>query len=93
MLLRQIPVFVDGGLNVVDVRDVAEGHLLADRKGKPGERYLLGGRNFTLQRLFADVARISNVPPPPLKVPFGLTMASVEMAGWVGSRLRSARTS
>ncbi len=84
VLLRQIPVFVDGGLNVVDVRDVAEGHLLADRKGKPGERYLLGGRNFTLQRLFADVARISHVPPPPLKVPFGLTMASVEMAGWVG---------
>jgi dihydroflavonol-4-reductase len=84
VLLRQIPLFVDGGLNVVDVRDVAEGHLLAERKGKSGERYILGGRNFTLQRLFADVSRISGVPPPPLKIPFGLTMASVEMAGWVG---------
>ena len=73
VLLRQIPLFVDGGLNVVDVRDVAEGHLLAERKGKSGERYILGGRNFTLQRLFADVARISGVPPPPLKIPFGLT--------------------
>ena len=84
VLLRQIPFYVDGGLNVVDVRDVAEGHLLADRKGKPGERYLLGGRNFTLPRLFADIARISGVPPPPVKVPLGLTMAAVEMAGWVG---------
>ncbi len=84
VLLRQIPVFVDGGLNVVDVRDVANGHLLADRKGEPGERYLLGGRNFTLARLFADIGRISGVPPPPLKVPVGLTMASVELAGRVG---------
>ena len=45
---------------------------------------MLGGRNFTLPRLFADVARISGVPPPPLKVPFGLTMAAVEPAGRVG---------
>lgn len=84
VLLRQIPAYVDGGLNVVDVRDVAAGHLLADRKGEPGERYLLGGRNFTLQRLFADIGRISGVPPPPLRVPAGLTMASVELAGRVG---------
>jgi len=73
VLLRQIPFFVDGGLNVVDVRDVARGHLQAERKGKTGERYILGGRNFTLARLFADVGRISGVPPPPLKVPAELT--------------------
>ena len=48
VLLRQIPFYVEGGLNVVDVRDVAAAHLLADRKGEAGERYLLGGRNFTL---------------------------------------------
>ena len=71
VLLRQIPFYVDGGLNIVDVRDVASGHLLADKKGKPGERYILGGRNFTLTRLFADIGRISGVPPPPLKVPLG----------------------
>ena len=56
---RRIPVYIDGGLNIVDVRDVAEGHLLADEKGEAGERYILGGRNFTLQRLFADLARIA----------------------------------
>jgi len=73
VLLRQIPFYVEGGLNVVDVRDVANAHLLADKRGKPAERYLLGGRNFTLGRLFSDIGRISGVPPPPLKVPLGAT--------------------
>ena len=54
--LGQIPAYVAGALNVVDVRDVATGHLLADEKGESGERYILSGRNFTLDRLFADLA-------------------------------------
>jgi dihydroflavonol-4-reductase len=83
-LLRRIPVFVDGGLNIVDVRDVAEGHLLADEKGVVAERYILGGRNFTLQRLFADFARISGVPPPPLRVPGAVAVAAVEAAERAG---------
>lgn len=74
-LTRRIPAYVDGGLNIVDVRDVADGHLLADAKGKGGERYILGGRNFTLQRLFSDLQRISDVPAPPLKLPARLAMA------------------
>ena len=77
VMLRQIPFYVDGGLNIVDVRDVANGHLLADRKGKVGERYILGGRNFTLGRLFADIGRISGVPPPPIKVSPRLTATAV----------------
>lgn len=68
-LLGQIPVYVDGALNIVDVRDVARGHLLADEKGHVGERYILAGRNFTLQRLFADLARISSRRPPAVKLP------------------------
>lgn len=79
-LLRRIPAYVDGALNIVDVRDVARGHLLADRKGKVGERYILGGRNFTLDRLFADLARISGVPPPPVKLPVRLALAGAEGA-------------
>jgi len=84
VLLRQIPFYVDGGLNVVDVRDVANGHLLADKKARLGERYLLGGRNFTLARLFADIGRISQVPPPPVKVPLRATMVAAEMGRRVG---------
>jgi dihydroflavonol-4-reductase len=79
-LLRQIPVYVGGALNIVDVRDVAAGHLLADEKGKVGERYILAGRNFTLGRLFADLSRISGVPAPQLRVPGALAVAGVEAA-------------
>jgi dihydroflavonol-4-reductase len=63
-LLGRVPVYTDGAISVVDVRDVAEGHLLADRRGQVGERYILGGRNFTFERLFADLGRLSGVDPP-----------------------------
>lgn len=83
-LLRRIPAYVDGGLNIVDVRDVARGHVLADESGEVGERYILSGRNFTLDRLFADLARISGVEPPPLKAPARLALAGVEAASALG---------
>ena len=81
-LCGQIPAYVGGALNIVDVRDVATGHLLADERGELGERYILGGRNFTLDRLFADLARISGVAPPVLKLPTRLALGGVEAARW-----------
>lgn len=90
-LMRQIPVYTDGGLNVVDVRDVAAGHLLADSKGRSGERYILAGRNFTLQRLFADLARISGASPPALRLPAPLAIGGVEMARRLGIPLPVSR--
>jgi dihydroflavonol-4-reductase len=83
-LLRRIPVYTDGGRNVGDGRDVAQGHLLADAKGTVGERYILAGRNFTFQRLFADLARISGVDPPPVRVPGAVAIAGVEAASRLG---------
>lgn len=77
-LLREIPVYVGGALNIVDVRDVAAGHVLADEKGKTRERYILGGRNFTLGRLFADLSRISGVPAPQLRLPGAVAVAGIE---------------
>jgi dihydroflavonol-4-reductase len=68
-LRREIPAYVDGTLNAVGVDDVARGHLLADEHGVPGERYLLGNRNFTLDRLFNDLARLSGFEPPPVRLP------------------------
>jgi dihydroflavonol-4-reductase len=65
-----VPVYTDGAISVVDVRDVAEGHLLADRRGQVGERYILGGRNFTFERLFADLGRLSGIDPP-VRLPAG----------------------
>jgi dihydroflavonol-4-reductase len=78
LLLRRIPAYIDGGVNIVDVRDVAAGHLLADERGQEGERYLLAARNFTLRRLFADLGRIAGVPAPPVRVPGKALLTTVE---------------
>ena len=86
-LLGRIPVYVDGAVNVVDVRDVAAGHLLADERGSVGERYILGGRNFTFDRLFADLGRLSGIEPP-VKVPAAVAPA-VSRARAAGRGLRA----
>ncbi len=83
-LLGRIPAYVDGGLNIVDVRDVAAGHVLADEKGKPGERYILGARNFTFDRLFADLARIAGRDHVPVKLPRASTRLAVELMARAG---------
>ena len=74
-LRRQIRAYVEGTLNVVGVHDVARGHLLADERGRVGERYILGNRNFTLDRLFADLGRLSGVEPPAVKLPLPVALA------------------
>ncbi|HEX6620077.1 MAG TPA: NAD-dependent epimerase/dehydratase family protein [Solirubrobacteraceae bacterium] len=79
-LRGQIPAYVDGALNIVDAEDVARGHLLADERGEVGERYILGNRNFTLDRLFADLARLSGVEPPALKLPLAAALALARAA-------------
>jgi dihydroflavonol-4-reductase len=77
-LRRQIPAYVDGTLNIVGVQDVARAHLLADERGAPGARYILGNRNFTLDRLFSDLGRLSGVEPPPVKLPASLALAMAQ---------------
>jgi dihydroflavonol-4-reductase len=79
-LRRQIPAFVGGAINIVDVADVARGHLLADERGVPGERYVLGNRNYTWDRLFADLGRISGVEPPAVKLPVPAALAFARAA-------------
>jgi dihydroflavonol-4-reductase len=74
-LHRQIPAYVDGTLNIVGIDDTARGHLLADQRGAVGERYILGNRNFTFDRLFADLGRLSGVEPPAVKLPLGLALS------------------
>jgi dihydroflavonol-4-reductase len=79
-LRRGIPAYVDGALNIVDADDVAAGQLLADERGRPGERYILGNRNFTLDRLFADLGRLSGVEPPAIKLPLPAALAFARAA-------------
>jgi dihydroflavonol-4-reductase len=65
----QMPAFVDTGLNVVHVDDVAEGHLAAAENGRIGERYILGGENMALAEILAEVAQAAGRRPPRLRVP------------------------
>lgn len=65
----RIPAFVDTGLNLVHVDDVAAGHLLAARKGRIGERYILGGEDMTLAELLARIARLVGRTPPRISLP------------------------
>jgi dihydroflavonol-4-reductase len=79
-LLGRIPVYTDGAVGIVDVRDVAAGHLLAEMGGKVGERYVLSGRNFTFERLFADLGRLSGVPTP-VRIPPRAAAAAAAVLG------------
>jgi dihydroflavonol-4-reductase len=80
-MLGRIPAYVPGALNVVDVQDVARGHVLADERGTLGERYILGNRNYTLDRLFADLSRMSGVEPPALRLSSGVALRLAQAAG------------
>jgi dihydroflavonol-4-reductase len=79
-LRRQMPAYVDTGLNFIDVRDVARGHLLALEKGKSGDRYILGHKNLTLKQLLEQLAQITGLKAPQISVPalLPLTVAWVE---------------
>jgi dihydroflavonol-4-reductase len=67
-----MPAFIDTGLNVVDVRDTAEGHLLACERGKVGERYILGSENLTLAQILQKLARITNRKAPTMRLPYAV---------------------
>jgi dihydroflavonol-4-reductase len=73
-LLRRFPAYVDTGLNLVDVKEVARGHLLAMERARPGERYILGGENLTLKEILDKLSGITALPSPTLKVPHLVAM-------------------
>jgi dihydroflavonol-4-reductase len=73
-LRGEIKVIPKGGLNFVDVRDVAKGLTLAMRSGKPGERYLMGNVNWTFRQLIEKVAEISGKTPPSMEPPFEVSL-------------------
>jgi dihydroflavonol-4-reductase len=70
----RMPAYVDTGLNVVHVDDVARGHLLAFERGRAGERYVLGGEDLTLREILTEVARLTGRRPPRVRLPHGLVL-------------------
>ena len=73
-LNRKFPAYVDTGLNLADVREVARGHLLAMEKAVPDERYILGGENLTLKQILDKLSALTGLPAPTMKVPHALAM-------------------
>ncbi len=71
----KIPAFLNTGLNLVDVRDVARGHMLAMERGRPGERYILGNVNLSLQQILEILAEILDRRAPRIRIPHGIALA------------------
>jgi dihydroflavonol-4-reductase len=74
-LNRNFPAYVDTGLNLVDVGEVAQMHYAALERGTPGERYILGGENLTLKQILDRMSSITGLPSPTVKVPHAVAMA------------------
>jgi dihydroflavonol-4-reductase len=80
-----MPAYLDTGLNLVDVRDVAEGHLAACERGSVGERYILGSENMTLRQIFEALAPAAGRKPPSVQIPYFLAYAAgLVSTGWAG---------
>jgi dihydroflavonol-4-reductase len=75
-LKKKFPAYVDTGLNLVDVRECARGHLTALEKGRSGERYILGGENLTLKQILDKLGAITGLPSPKVRVPYVMALAT-----------------
>jgi dihydroflavonol-4-reductase len=87
-LNRNFPAYVDTGLNLADVKEVARGHLLAMEKAKPGERYILGGENLTLKQILDKLSITSGIPSPTWQVPHAMAMGFAAFDELFTGRLR-----
>lgn len=84
---RRIPAYLDCGLNLVDVRDAAQGHVLAAERGRVGERYVLGGENLMLSELLGLLAEISAKRMPALRIPYSLALAVAWVSEWLADHV------
>src|SRR5690242_5619388 len=75
-LKKKFPAYVDTGLNLVDVKECARGHIAALEKGRSGERYILGGENLTLKQILDNLAAITGLPSPKVRVPYFVALAT-----------------
>ncbi len=85
----KMPAFVDTGLNIVHVDDVAAGHLLAYERGRSGERYILGGQDMTLREMLADIAKLVGRKPPVIRLPYATILPiayAAEAYAWLSGQ-------
>ena len=87
-LNRKFPAYMDTGLNLVDVAEVARAHVAALTKGKPGRRYILGGENLTLKQILDKMSAITGIPSPTVRIPFAVAATYAFFEEWITGRIR-----
>ena len=87
-LNRKFPAYVDTGLNLVDVAEVARTHVLALTKGTPGRRYILGGENLSLKQILDKMSAITGIPSPTTKIPFAIAATYAFFEELITGRIR-----
>jgi dihydroflavonol-4-reductase len=84
----KFPAYMDTGLNLVDVAEVARTHVLALTKGQWGRRYILGGENLTLKQILDKMSAITGIPSPTVKIPFAVAATYAFFEEWITGRIR-----
>ncbi|MGO8759708.1 MAG: hopanoid-associated sugar epimerase [Terracidiphilus sp.] len=84
----KFPAYMDTGLNLVDVSEVARAHVLALTQGTPGRRYILGGENLTLKQILDKMAAITGIPSPTVRIPFAVAATYAFFEEWITGRIR-----
>jgi dihydroflavonol-4-reductase len=84
----KFPAYMDTGLNLVDVAEVARTHVDALTQGQPGRRYILGGENLTLKQILDLMSAITGLPSPTVKIPFAVAAAYAFCEEWITGRIR-----
>jgi len=87
-LNSKFPAYMDTGMNLVDVSEVARAHVLALTKGMPGRRYILGGENLTLKQILDKMSAITGIPSPTVKIPFAVAATYAFFEEWITGRIR-----
>jgi dihydroflavonol-4-reductase len=88
----RMPAYVDTGLNIVHVNDVAAGHLAAYERGRAGERYILGGEDMTLRTILGEIAQLVGRKPPRIRLPYAVVLPMAYVAeGFAAVTGRSGR--
>jgi dihydroflavonol-4-reductase len=87
-LNRKFPAYVDTGLNLVDVAEVARAHVTALTAGSFGRRYILGGENLTLKQILDKMSAITGIPSPTVKIPFAVAATYAFFEEWITGRIR-----
>ncbi|MFP5204244.1 MAG: hopanoid-associated sugar epimerase [Acidobacteriota bacterium] len=87
-LNRRFPAYVDTGLNLVDVTEVARAHVLALTRGTPGRRYILGGENLTLKQILDRLSALTGIPSPTVRIPLTVAATYAFFEEWITGHIR-----